>query len=367
MKETKPIHTLNARGNVMLEVTRDYFRLSPDVMHREIQGMRHQIETTLGAKEIQYDALKTALVPDRKRREIALFFDTTKIDDSWYGLPVFKRYMPLFGKKSNHSVLAGDYIDNGAGQKLLYEVLSDELKLARPVTCQHSSQFYVIYINNLTNSMFQHFSKALQDYSAYAGFADMTYGSRLKILLSTVLVNAFLKHRHIIIQGHEDDRSNDEDINMSGYPFEEYGYVCRSIQSSLEGVLLSYKIERPVIPGFEVDTEFSINAINPNPLPMDSFSIEVADDKLEYLKGEKSESLARAGLNEIGVTGLQMLIAEKLASSYIYNLVYLQEHDVTKFNVILEIPSANNMRPTRLLAALSYHPKSKTLELKTLF
>jgi hypothetical protein len=52
MTTTKPIHTLNARGNVMLEVMRDYFKLTPNHMQREIQGMHRTLDDTLSEKEI---------------------------------------------------------------------------------------------------------------------------------------------------------------------------------------------------------------------------------------------------------------------------------------------------------------------------
>lgn len=81
----KPIHTVNARGNIFLEVLREQFNLSPDIMLREIQGMRNHVEKSLATKGICYNDLKTALVPDRKRKEIALVFDSSKVRSGWYG------------------------------------------------------------------------------------------------------------------------------------------------------------------------------------------------------------------------------------------------------------------------------------------
>jgi hypothetical protein len=195
----------------------------------------------------------------------------------------------------------------------------------------------------------------------------MTYMSRLKIYLSTMLVNSFLKHGKSIIQGHEPDRDNTEDVNMSGYPFEENGYECRSLSDDLFGVLLSYKIERPVFPGFEVDTEFAINAVNPLPLPLDDFRIEVEEAKLGYLKDAKAGSMERAGLAAVNTATLAGIIREKVADSYIYNLVFDREHNVTKFNVIIQLNAREREKPTRLLAALEYRPVDKVLRLITLY
>jgi hypothetical protein len=367
MTTIKPLHTLNARGNVMLEVVRDYFEVPPEQMFLEIQALRHSVEEALALKGIKYDELKTALVPDRKRKEMALVFDTLVIKDDWYGMPVFRRLMPLFSKDSNHSVLVGDYIDTGAGQESLFEAMRQAVTLTHNVVFKHSSQFYVVYVNNLTDAMMAGFHEGLRNWKGYVGFADTTHASPFKALLSTMLANAFIKHRGVIIQGHEDDRPNSEDVNTSGYPFEEYGYVCRSVQSQLEGTLLAYKIERPVLPGFETDTEFSLNAISPNPQPLDGFVIEVEEAKLGYLKSAKADSIARAGLEDITASQLAELIRSKISASYIYNMSFDETYKVAKFNVIVELPRSDNDNRLRLLAAVEYKPDSKTLRLITFY
>jgi hypothetical protein len=367
MTTTKPVHTINARGNIMLEVVRDYFKVPPERMFREIQVLRHAVEEALARKGIKYDELKTALVPDRKRREVALVFDTLLIDNSWYGLEVFQRLIPLFSRESNHSVLAGDYIDIGVGQELLFEAIQSVLTMTRNVDYKHSSQFYIIYINNLTDGMVRTFHEGLCGWEGYVGYADTTYSSLFKTMLSTMLVNAFIKHHKTIIQGHEDDRPNAEDVNMSNYPFEEHGYICRSVQSQLEGTLLSYKIERPVFPGFETDTEFSLNAVSPNPQPLDGFTIEVEEAKLEYVKSAKAGSLAAAGLQQTSARALSALIRSKISASYIYNMAFDAQHDVAKFNVIIELPRHEADGHIRLLASMEYKPEEKQLRLITLY
>jgi hypothetical protein len=367
MTEVKPLHTLNARGNIMLEVVRDHFQLLPEQMLKEIQALRHSVDDALALKGIKYDALKTALVPDVKRQEIALVFDTTAIQDDWYGQTVFSRVIPLFNRDSNHSVLVGDYIDTGVGQKLLFEAMQESTKLTRNVDYKHSSQFFIVYVNNLTQSMASKFHEGLLQWRGYVGCADMTYASRFKTLLSTMLTNSFIKHRNTIIQGHEDDRPNEEDVNMTGYPFEMHGYICRSVQSMLEGTLLAYKIERPVFSGFETDTEFSLNAISPNPLPIRDFVIEVEDVKLQYLKTAKPGSIAKAGLENIEANQLAEHIQSKISASYIYNLSFDVTHNVAKFNVIIELLRADKTGSLRFLAALEYKPKSKILRLITLY
>ena len=368
MADTKPIHTLNARGNIFLEVVRDQFRLPPERMVREIQGLRQMVEDALALKGLTYEDLKTALIPDRKRREIALVFDTVAIKSNSYGHRVFERLIPLFDKASNHSVLVTDYSDRGAGQETMYAALSAAVELRRDVNWEHSSQFFIVYINNLTPAMVQRFDEALSDWVGYVGYADTTFASPFKLLIAMMAVNLFVKVGGIILQGHEDDVPNDEDCNMCGYPFEKFGYTCRSIQSMLEGTMLSYKIEMPVIPGFEVDTEMSLNAVSPNPMPLDDFAVEVEEAKIGYLKSEKAGSMEKAGLQQMSSDQLAALIKERISASYIYSMAYDPIHNVTKFNVIIEVPPPSSGRsPTRLLAALEYQSERKTLRLITLY
>ena len=367
MTTTKALHTLNARDHVMLEVMRDYFNLGPKEMFREIQGMRSNVESTLSRKGINYDNLRSALVPAQNRREIALVFDTTVIDSNWYGFEVMTRIIPLFNRNSNHSVLLGDYLDTPGHKKQLFEAFRQAVELRRNVTFRHPTQFFIVYINNLTDSMIQHFDKGLSQYCGYAGIAETTYGSPFKTYLSTMLANSFIKHRKIILQGHEPDCVDEDDVNMSGFPFEENGYVCRSISDDLMGVLLSYKIERPIYPGFEVDTEFALNAVGSTPVDIRAFEIEVKEEKLEYLIEKKLGSIKRAGLQEVTKEQLAALIGAKIQENYIYNLCCYEEHNIMKFNIILEFPIKADRPATRLLAALEYQPDRRKLRLITLY
>jgi hypothetical protein len=321
----------------------------------------------LAAKGLRYADLKTALVPSPKKREVAFIFDTPSISDPWYGLSVNQRLMPLFSKESNHSVLAGDYIGENHQQDFLYEALCRSAVFVRDVTFRHSSQFYIIYINNLSDAMVERFHSGLREYPAYAGMADLTFSSILKFYLSTILVNAFIKHRRIILMGHEDDRDNEEDVNMVGYPFEEFGFSCRSLQSMLYGVLLSYKIERPVVEGFETDTEFSINAVSPLPMPLSEFEILIEEDKFGYLAREKAHSLRKIGLLDGDLSRLKEMIATKISSNYIYNMCYDEEHNTTKFDIILEFNAADAPSRFRVMVAMEYVPEAKRLRLITLY
>jgi hypothetical protein len=363
----QPVHTLNARGNVMLEVMRDYFKLTPERLLREIQGMRSQVASILKKKGVNYDELKAALVPDQEKLEIALVFDASRIENGWYGLEIFQKVIPLLDPKTKNSILTGDYIGDDEKQDILFEAFQEAIYPFRPINYLHSSQFFIVYVNNLTDTAFQRLADGLGEFHGYVGFANTTYSSPFKTFLSTMLVNLCVKSAKTIIQEHEDDRGNDENVNMSGFPFEEHGYKCLSVPSNLFGVLLTYKIERPIYSGFEVDTDFSLNAVTSKVRRLDDFDIQVEEAKLDYLKSYKADSLKFAGLSAVTSEELQGIIRGKMLSSYIYSMSHSNEHNVTKFNIIIEIDGAASGEPFRLLAALEYRPDEDILRLITLY
>jgi hypothetical protein len=269
-------------------------------------------------------------------------------------------------------MLAGDYIGNEKMQEKLYRMFSDEINFASNAEVEylHSSQFYFVYFNNITDTAIASLHTGLSKYKPYVGFADTTFSSPLKTYISTILVNIGIKHRNFIIMGHEDDVDNNENINMSAYPYEENGFICKSLQSSLFELFLSYKIERPVFPGFETDTEFSLNAVNPTIMPLSNLSIRVDTEKFEYLLKNKTGSLKRAGLIESTPKKLETLIQEKISSNYLYNLSHDKQHGTTKFDILLELQIKDDssvISTIKIMVALEYIPDEKCLRLITLY
>lgn len=360
------VHTINARGNVMLDVTRKYFKLSPQQMHREIQAMLRETSAALAGKGIQYADLKSALVPQVGRREMALVVDSQRVDFWNYAIPAQERLLNLLDRSGTRAVLSGDYLDHGLPQNQLRDFLVRDLVPAAEVDFGFSAQFYVIYVNNLTDEMVRTIDAGFRTVQGYVGYVDMTYGTPFKWLLSLALPNDYIQHRNTIITGHEPDRPVHENTNLIGFPFEEAGYQLRSFPSSMTGVLLAYKVERPPMRNEEVDAEFSLNAVTPHTQPLDVLDIIVDERKFEYLWREKSESLRRIGLLGGRPEGLQALITERITQNYIYSMAYNDEFDVIQFNTVLEVRDVDG-RPFRVTAGLKYQPEDKQLSLITLF
>lgn len=363
---TETIFTLDARDNIYLDVVKDMFSLDESKIYAEINGTFDDCVSVLSKKKINYQDLKSALIPSN-RNEIAFVFDTLQIENAWYGLPVMSAILPLLDKQSSNSVLVGDYIGGNHMTDRLHSTFFESIKPVRQIDYQHHSQFYIVYINNLSDKMVETLNNGLKSFNPYIGYFDLTYSSFIKTYISTILVRLFLKNKTTIIQGHEDDRSNDENQNVSGYPFEENGYTCKSIQSMYYSLFLSYKIERQVFDGFQSDTTFSINAITENVFDIADFKLLVEEKKLPYLLKAKADNMERAGITNLTIEEIETLIKEKISSNYIYNMTFLQDHGTLKFNILIETTRTDSNKPFKLTVGLEYKPAVKTLRLITMF
>lgn len=350
---------------MLLEVLKDY-GLSDEQLFDEITNAFSNLKRILSSKQIEYNNLKNVLIPNPERNEAVFVFDTTKIDSSWYGNEVFKQIIPIFDKRSKHSVLCGDYVGENRFQERLYEIFSTAINSVRNYNYIHSSQFFMVYVNNLSNNMLVNFNENLFKYEPYVGYINLNNSSAIKRYLSYILSHTFIKYQNKIIMTHEDDRDNDENINIIGYPFEENGYICKSLQS-LYDIFLSYKIEREVYEEFESDTLFSINAVTPNVLSVSDFDVFIEESKLNYLVENKGGKLKKAGLIDFDKNQLQKIIKEKINSNYIYNMRYLKESNTVLFNILIEIIASDTEEMVKMTVALEYQFDKKMLRLVTMF
>ncbi|RYX80139.1 hypothetical protein EON73_05705 [bacterium] len=332
-------------------------------MYKEIQRLFQDLLSTLVKKKISYQDLKSALVPRSDRNEIAFVFDTALIESSWYGYEVFKILIPLLEKDSSNSILCGDYIGEERFREFLKSIFFAHIQAHKNVNYLHHGLFYIVYINNLSDKHFSKLKEGLNTFEGYVGYFDLNYASPIKTFLSTILTRPFLKSKNTILNASE----GNEDVNMTGYPFEPNGYKVKGVDELCYGLFLSYKIEREIFSGYETDTLFSLNAITENVLDISDFELLIEENKLEYLLKEKADNLKRAGMANFSTQELEQLIKNKIRSNYIYNLSYLSDFKTTKFNILIETPRTDNNIPMKLTVALEYKALEKTLRLITMF
>jgi len=362
--EPRQIFILDARDNVLLEVvSKD---IDKTAMYKLINKTFDEMVLLLDQKGVKYRELKNALIPHHDKKEIAFVFNRLDIESGWYGNDVFTQIIPLLSKESSHSILVGDMLGfEQYKEKIKEEFLKDLIK-TRDVEYKAQHQFFLVYLNNLTDEMVKNLNNGLLKYRPYVGLLDLTYNSFMKTYLSMTLANCCLKFKNTVIFGHEEDRDNSENVNMSGYQFEENGYICKSLSDTYYGLFLSYKIERQTFSN-EKDTGFSINALTDDVHHISNLDIIIEEPKIVYLLKNKRTNLKRAELLGLTAEELAKFIKSKIELNYIYNLTYLPEHDTLKFNIMIDVMVKKRNKMVKIIASLEYQPKGKTLRLITLF
>ncbi|SER36654.1 hypothetical protein SAMN05421756_11615 [Microlunatus flavus] len=164
----------------------------------------------------------------------------------------------------------------------------------------------------------------------------------------------------------ETDFDDDPSSNLHGWPLAKYRYTITSVKETLFNLFLSYKIERAVKPGYELDNVYALTAITEEPVDPGALSVSIAPEKLGYLLAKKTESLRRADLLEVTPSELSSLIKERLSANYLYNLRFEDARNQSFFNIMLELPTIDGGL-VRLLTALEYMPASKELRVVTMF
>jgi len=369
------IFTLDTRGNIQLEVMQSYFNLSADIMYNEINLMLDDLKIILKSKGVKYEDLKSALIPVHgDKQELILVFDSSKIDNSFYGGAIFEKLIPLLCKESSYSVLLGDLISQSLNQKIMYDILFENLEVINNSEYYHSSQYFCVYINNLSQHRIKVITRGLESQNYFVGYITSTYSNKLKILLAYTLAHSSVISKGKVIQGHEPDRDNSENINMSGYPYEEHGFDIISISSDLFELFLSYKIEA-ISDG--KDNSFSFNAIMPVFTDVLDFQFIIGDGKWGYLSNKeqgKGEIMDMLGILDYTSTQVEHLVKSKIKNSYLYNLEYRtyeskdkgKVDEVAKFDLSFELPTKKgDIRKMRM--GVKADISNKKLQLLTMY
>lgn len=356
------IFTLEARSHILLEVMAEHFKMTDAQVFRDIQNSRRELVQVLASKGIQYKDLRGALTPSTNRNERAYLFNWSKVDAANYGRVIIEHALPAFDPRSSHSVLLGDWLYHKEHNGWAIDELRKALAGAAEPYTGHGHDLYIAYVNNLSDGHAETLHGRFQALPAYVGFLDLTFASVVKFYISTMLVRAFMKHRMFVIQGHEDDRSNSENISMLPYGFEKAGYSLRSLQSWLYGVFLSFKMERPIFLPDDTDTKFSLLAMGASPAELDEYEVVLDERKLQYLKKNHPEGLERSGFERLSAAEIAEKVRCKVKANYIYNLARSEDGSTMKFNILLENPGV-----ARFLCALEHCPQDRQLRVITLF
>ena len=368
------IYTFNNVGYVLYSVAKDCFELTDKQVYSMIQQEFEKMKSRLKQKGINYDDLKKALIPNtvESRHELCLFFDRTLIEDSYYGRVIFEKLLPILHKESEYSILVGDYIDvfdkQRDSQDVLYKAMSDVITICNESDFKHTCQYYLIYFSNIGNTEAAKIIDTFSSSREFYGYAYLDYNSAFKSYLSRILVSECVKYKKTIISSHPSDYLDSENIQMRPYPYIENGFTFVSINDESYEPFLHYKIES-IVPDKD-DIGFCFNALFPKFDSIEKLKVVVSDDKYyKYLiteKNGKGKILSMLGFDETNKSHFEKQICEKVSQNYIYNLEYLVEHDVYKFNICIEFPQKDG-GVRKAIAGFKYFCESGELFLITFF
>lgn len=361
------IHTLNARGNVLLPVMREHFAFSDTRTFVEIQRFHSDFLDILRSKGINYASLRSALTPQPTKHEAAFLFDEERCGNSFVpGVECAEVLFDALDAKTTHSILGGGLF--GSHDEVARKLLEPAVVSAKGLNFRYPNFCFVLYVNNLSEGAVANIDAKLRQHPAYVGYLPCTYTSLAKTFTSMHLVNLVIKQGNTVILRHEDDRSNTQDHNLHLHDYVGQGFRLKSIQSMYFSTFLAYKPERMLLSESDDDLEIAVRAMSATVAPLTEFAVFIEDAKFQqYLQTTKLGKLQRTGLAELTKTELEMAIRSKLRMNYLYNLEWVEEptHRLSKFNILLEFPRAGG-HPERVVVALEYRPSDLVLRLLTI-
>ena len=360
------LYTINARNNIKWNVMKNYYNLSKSEIMENINSEFKETIGILDEKKINYQSLKAILIPNHKgnKKEVVFCFDSNKIDSLWYGGVVFKQIIPLLDKKRKHAIFHGDFLTLGLPEDVAYVAFVENIIQLNPINYIYSGQYFMVYINNLTEDELKSFIKQLRKYPWFIGYGDMTYANILKDILAYCLGQCCLQSNNIVIMSHEDNRENTENINLIGYPFEKNGFEIRSIKQYYYSSFLEYKIESRIVD--KCDLLFCLNTISDNAIDFEEYDIIVPPEKFEYIKNKNIAAMEKTGIKNMKVDEFISMLKEKLLESYIYNLE-INDYNIAKFNTNVEIDDISGDEKVKLLVSFDYNTEKRQLRLLNLF
>lgn len=366
------IHTLNARGHLMLAAIREHYSWSDEKSFLEVQRFHQDFLSILSAKRISYDELRTALTPQTKKHEAAFIFDENRCDpERIAGVDAADALFKILPANTTHSILGGELSDDR--DEIARRLLADKAVVAKDLNFKHPCFCYVLYVNNLSGETLAAIHEGLKAHSGYLGYVPCTHGSLTKTFVTMGLMNLAIKHKNVVILGHEDDRPNTENHNLHLHDYTALGLAIRSVQSMYFGAFLSYKPEQMLLQETDDDLEIAIRAMSREAAPLSDFTVLVEDKKHEYLTTAKDGKLSLAGLGNMTKSELEEAIRFKMRSNYLYSLDWRDVPGTTEsagyrgsyFNIMLEFPRKYG-EPERITVALEFMPANKVLRVVTM-
>lgn len=353
------IHSVGDQWNSYIYVLRKAFGFSNEQVASEIRKSFQNMKDTLRGKDIDYAKLKGALTPPdaKKKFDFAFVFDSTLINEFWYGRPIFEK---IFGilldkqfKESKNSIFSGDLLYFEPGFEKAVKTIEKQLG----IFLNPNKTYHLVFISNLSLPQKDKLEEWFKSEDYYVGATDMTLRNDY-MKRSLMLPPLALKYKDkLIVPSVEDGyRSSLEEVVTEGF---EIVYM----PDELYDLLLSYNYHSVI---YSTNTDNSLNIINAiYAEPIENYELVVEPKKFEYIKSEKAHILKQlfGASSDLGDDSLSLelftQVVRKTISNYIFNLE-INEH-VTKFNTILDTADS------RIILSFEYNIEERKIRLITAY
>lgn len=329
-------HLINSRDTIIFDLLAN----EGDVFLKELHYFDKIMKEKLISEKIDYKKLKNILSPGNKG-DIAFVFDWTKIEDAIYGEYILNLLIPYL-HDNNFCYLHGDYCIYSVSQ-LEKDIKIEQLKKAlyeEHNSFSDPSSYYIVYITNLGIKKAKTINKYLKEKEiSYIGFSDLNLNNLFKTLLSTIIIQSFIKYNKTIIESNPDVEYIEKNECPNFVTLKNYDYQFLNINSHYYDIFLEYRIPSTMKQN-DKDLYYSLKYLNNdiNYKLIEKLKITISDDKILYLLNKKDYILNKWGLNNI--VDIRNFLTKKIKASLligeIFDLDFMNEYNVYKFNIYIE-------------------------------
>lgn len=242
--------------------------------------------------------------------------------------------------------------------------MRDKVYLFNDLNYKHSTQYFVVYLNNITDDMVAAILNSLSTLSYFVGYSDFTYKSFFKDVISMSIGQQFLLHDGNALQVSIDGAY--EDVNNTIFDFDKTQIKIINLDEFQYNSFLRFKIKRNYYEMDKKDQLFSINSVYHGVDDINGYNLIIDDKKFEYLCDKKNGSMTKIGGTNISKSELEKQIISNINTNYMFNLDY-NNYGCLKFNTDLEFYDEVKKENFRCIASFEIVIPEKQIRLITLY
>lgn len=362
-------HTINARHSQIFHWIFD--RVGGDALafRDEMQREAEYIRQLLSAGGVDYDDLKSALIPTREGLQAVFLYDWWE-DPSWnYAVAFASAYLPHLRSSLKTSMRHGDLLDRNreTGELMPLEQLKRMLVQPDPREVSWATQ-YAVYFNNLNQSDIDSLDSALATNPRYMGYIDVSFRSAVRDYLDWTVAPEWVLNGKRVILSHGGDDPFVDSQNPMGFDFEENGFSVTSLVDVYFTAFMNYKVESSSTDAAREDRLLNLAAVTGQLIDIESTDVHVHPDKLDkYLLRDKNKLklMTSIGLETVTPAGLADIIKQKIELSYLCDLRFAPD-GTPVFAVPMEFEKPDATL-TRRRISLKYDPTQGRISLVTMY